>query len=315
MKYPACAGSGTAEQTIQSALDFVQSNVRYLGIEFGPNSYHPTDPATVLNRRFGDCKDKTFLLCTLLRGLGFEASPVLIATGFRQTLPDLLPAPHDFDHVIVRVTANGKVYWIDPTASYQHGPIGQRSLPDYGYGLVIRTGERGLTSIPPSGAEAMTMTMETFTVGGQKAPAFLEVVNTFKGADAESMRAFIAASGSAGVEKSYLNDYSRRYPGVAMTEPIAIQDSTNNDEISIRVPVHDHEFLGLVGRQAQVQLRILSARHSFLDQQARNNYAVDAHGTRVSASALCPDQDSTSDYFSRNQRHEPRLRSGCRVAD
>jgi hypothetical protein len=225
---------GTPEQTIQAALDFVQGNVRYLGIEFGPNSYHPTDPATVLSRRFGDCKDKSFLLCTLLRGLGFEASPVLIATGFRQTLADLLPAPHDFDHAIVRVTANGKDYWIDPTASYQRGPIGQRSLPDYGYGLVIRTGERGLTAIPISDAESMTMTMETFTVGGQKAPALLEVVNTYKGSDAESMRAYIAASGSAEIENSYLNDYSRRYPGIYIAQPMVIQDSPTRDEVSIR---------------------------------------------------------------------------------
>jgi Domain of Unknown Function with PDB structure (DUF3857) len=30
----------TAEETVQNALGFVQNSIRYLGIEFGPNSYH-----------------------------------------------------------------------------------------------------------------------------------------------------------------------------------------------------------------------------------------------------------------------------------
>ncbi len=47
----------TAEQIVQSALEFAQNDVRYLGIEFGPNSYHPTDPVAVLRRRFGDCSE------------------------------------------------------------------------------------------------------------------------------------------------------------------------------------------------------------------------------------------------------------------
>jgi len=48
----------TPEQNVQGALEFAQNDIRYLGIEFGPLSYHPTDPVTVLRRRFGDCKDR-----------------------------------------------------------------------------------------------------------------------------------------------------------------------------------------------------------------------------------------------------------------
>ena len=224
----------TAEQTVQQALEFVQNNVRYLGIEFGPNSYRPTDPAMVLQHRFGDCKDKAFLLCTLLRGLGYDASPVLVATGFRQTLPDLLPAPHDFDHVIVCVVAGGDTYWLDPTRSYQHGPITQRHRPSYSFGLLVKGGVTNLIPIPASDAgAASTVTREVFRVGGQKAPTELNVASTFNGFDAEWMRAVLDAQGRERVAKSYLNDYAQRYPGATPTTPMAVEDSPDSDTLTI----------------------------------------------------------------------------------
>jgi transglutaminase-like putative cysteine protease/mannose/fructose/N-acetylgalactosamine-specific phosphotransferase system component IIC len=218
------------EQTVQATLDFVQNDIRYLGIEFGPNSYHPTDPVTVLQRRFGDCKDKAFLLCTLLRGLGYEATPVLVATGFRHTLPDLLPAPHDFDHVIVRFYAYGKTWWLDPTRQYQHGPAAERYLPDYGYGLQIQPWETELTPIPASNVGLPeTFTTEMFFVGPQKASTRLTVVSTLSGFDAEWMRAVLASMGREELAKSYLNDYARRYSGVAPEMPMTVKDFPKSD--------------------------------------------------------------------------------------
>jgi transglutaminase-like putative cysteine protease len=224
----------TAEATILSALEFVQNEIRYLGIEFGPNSYHPTDPLTVLQRRFGDCNDKAFLLCTLLNGLGFQATPVLVATGIRHTLPDLLPAPTDFDHVIVRITANGRTYWVDPTDPYQHGPLSERRLSNYGFGLLLQPGETGLTPMPQAGSSsAETETTETFQVGGQKAPTRLTVVTTFKNFDAEWMRALLADSGSDVCAKSYLNEYARFYPSMTSSAPLMIDDHADENILTI----------------------------------------------------------------------------------
>ena len=222
----------SAEETVQRALEFVQGSIRYLGIEFGPHSYRPTDPATVLRRRFGDCKDKAFLLSTLLRGLGYDATPVLVATGFRHTLPDLLPAPHDFDHVIVRVVAGGSTYWLDPTRTYQRGPAGQRHLPAYAFGLLVRPGETGLTPIPSSDRRTPeTITAETFRVGGQRESSQLNVTSTYKGFDAEWMRAILDSEGREGLAKSLLNDYAQRYPGITPSAPLVIEDSSNSDTL------------------------------------------------------------------------------------
>ena len=225
---------GSPEQTVQKALQFVQSEVRYLGLEFGPNSYRPTDPAVVLQHRFGDCKDKAFLLCTLLRELGLEATPVMVATGFQETLPDLLPAPHDFNHVIVRVVTGDHTYWVDPTRSYQHGPIAERYRPAYAFGLLAKSGVTGLTPIPTSNAGiAYTLTSEDFHVGGQKSGATLSVTSTFHGFDAEWMRAVLDTEGRQRLEKSYLNDYAQRYPGVTVSLPVVIEDDPGSDRLTI----------------------------------------------------------------------------------
>ena len=224
--------NATAEQSIQAALEFAQNEIRYLGIEFGPGSYRPCDPATVLRRRFGDCKDKAFLFCTLVRGLGYDADPVLVGTHFRQTLSELLPSPYDFDHVIVRVRAEGRTYWLDPTRPYQRGPIGRRFLPDYGFGLVAREGETELCAIPCSNSGApATYTTEVFRIGGQKAPAELTLTTAYQGYDAEWMRAVLAAEGREKLARSYLNDYAQRYPGIQPKTQIEIDDATNADDL------------------------------------------------------------------------------------
>jgi len=223
-----------AEKTVQRALEFAQNEIRYLGIEFGPHSYHPTDPVTVLQRRFGDCKDKAFVLCTLLQGLGYEATPALVATGLRQTLPDFIPAPHVFDHVIVRVVADGFTYWLDPTRSHQHGSIRQRYLPDYGFALLVQAGEKGLTAIPTFGQlPAETQTSEVFRIGDQQSPGHLEVITTYKGFDAEWMRNVLAELGRERVQKSLLSDYAQLYPDITPAAAMIVEDDPNQDQVSI----------------------------------------------------------------------------------
>ncbi|HEU5397424.1 MAG TPA: DUF3857 domain-containing protein [Verrucomicrobiae bacterium] len=222
------------EETVQRALEFVQTKVRYLGVEFGPNSYVPTDPAKVLQRRFGDCKDKAFLLCTLLQGLGFDASPVLVSAGFRQRLPVLLPAPHDFDHVIVRVVVGRKTFWLDPTRSYQRGPMAERYRPRFGFGLPATAEATDLVAIPDSGAgSAFTVTKEIYRVGAQQAPTQLSVTSTFNGFDAEWMRAVLDSEGRDRLAKIYLNDLARRYPGAVLSAPISVIDSSNEDRLTL----------------------------------------------------------------------------------
>lgn len=80
------AQHNTIEEQVLAAVRFVQDDIRYMGIEMGIHSHQPHSPAQIFNQRFGDCKDKAYLLCTLLRALNVEAWPVLNNTSYKKTI-------------------------------------------------------------------------------------------------------------------------------------------------------------------------------------------------------------------------------------
>ncbi len=71
--------------------------------------------AEVLANQYGDCKDKSTLLNTLLEAEGFHASSVLLNTLF-EVEPEV-PSPYQFDHMITVVSIEGKNVWLDSTSN------------------------------------------------------------------------------------------------------------------------------------------------------------------------------------------------------
>ncbi|MEN1939489.1 DUF3857 domain-containing transglutaminase family protein [Luteimonas sp. MJ174] len=101
--------------SMERAIAFVQGEVRYTAIDMGSHSHAPSPPETTLERRFGDCKDKSSLLVSLLAEAGIEAEPVLVNTHARSAVAQRLPSPLAFDHVVVGVGNKASNTWIDAT--------------------------------------------------------------------------------------------------------------------------------------------------------------------------------------------------------
>ncbi|HEX3525627.1 MAG TPA: transglutaminase domain-containing protein [Thermoanaerobaculia bacterium] len=100
------AGLSGRRKKIEALLAFVRRQVRYVAVEIGIGGYRPAAPQEVLTRRWGDCKDKAFLLIDLLRAADIEAYPVLILSAERGRVDREFPAPQ-FNHAIVAVPADG----------------------------------------------------------------------------------------------------------------------------------------------------------------------------------------------------------------
>ena len=132
-------------ERVSAALQYVQSNIRYLGVEIGVGGLIPRSPEETLKKRFGDCKDKSMLLLVILRALDVEARPVLVNTRYRHVLEELPPSPAFFNHVIVMAKVDGKTYWIDPTMSHQRGALDTLYQPCYGMALVVSDDTVSLT--------------------------------------------------------------------------------------------------------------------------------------------------------------------------
>jgi transglutaminase-like putative cysteine protease len=227
--------SDTVEDRLLRATRFVQDEIRYLGIELGPNSHRPFPPRMVLERRFGDCKDKALLLATLLAGLGVEARPALVNPELGRGLDTWAPSPFAFNHTIVEVKVSGTSYWIDPTISLQRGTLTARPSPDYERALVVARDSDGLSNLPrPKGGSPTVVVEEHFRATQATEPVSLEVVTTFRGADADEMRAQLADEPRSELAKRYLNYYARYDPKVAVESEPEVADDELKDEIVVR---------------------------------------------------------------------------------
>jgi transglutaminase-like putative cysteine protease len=197
------------EDRILAALRFVQDDVRYMGIEMGVHSHKPHSPSQVLSQRFGDCKDKSYLLCTLLKAMGIEASPVFINTTYKKTIRNWLPSGKAFDHTTVRLKLNGSFYFFDPTISYQRGRLQDISFPDYQVGLVITDTTTGLTSIPLQ-EKGMVKVKEVFNVRSMSGTAKMVVTTKYTGSYADNIRNDFQSSSIYELQKNY-EDFYRDY--------------------------------------------------------------------------------------------------------
>lgn len=213
------------EERILAALRFVQDEIRYLGIESGVDSHQPTAPGEVLRRRFGDCKDKTLLLGTLLRQAGLTATPALVSSVYRSGVAERLPSPGCFNHVILQVETGTGTHWLDATRTYQRGPLSQIYVGNYGYALVLRPETAKLTAYaPPPDALPKKKIVERYRIPTPGGDARLEVVSVFQGAAAEVARAFFLTATKEDIQKSYLQYYARRFPRIQSTQAVEYQE-------------------------------------------------------------------------------------------
>lgn len=228
--------SATTGEQIAAALCTVQSDIRYLGIEIGAGSYAPSDPSLTFKRKFGDCKDKTMLFCTMLGRLGVQAHPALVHTSRQRKTGDLLPSPLAFNHVITKITWQGKTYWVDPTGDCQKVALDDQYPASYGQALVLAQDTSDLESIAEATiAEPEKEIVETFDLtDGVGKPAKLTITTTFRGREADYMRYEVESSGIQQTAKSYLNFYAADYPSIQERKPMAIEDDTGANRFVIR---------------------------------------------------------------------------------
>lgn len=229
-------------RSITEALRFVQREIRYLGVEIGASSHAPNAPDLVLQRRFGDCKDKARLLVTLLQALGIEAHPALVNTQSTRAIADWLPAPGNFDHVLVHVRHEGRDYWLDPTRPQQAGRLDNIYQPDYGMALVLAPDSRGLNSMSADSLPRRNVKKLDISVDASRGfdeAADFTVRTVAEGAAAEETRSVLASRSHDELQKQYLNFYAAYYKGLEIAAPLEVSDDSDSN----RIVVTEHYLL------------------------------------------------------------------------
>ena len=98
----------TKADKIRAIYHFVASRIRYVGIELGQSAYQPSPAAEVLQKQYGDCKDKTTLLITMLELVGIRAYPVLINPSPYERTDTELPSLNQFSHMLAAIPVSAR---------------------------------------------------------------------------------------------------------------------------------------------------------------------------------------------------------------
>lgn len=142
------AGNMTPEQKVDAIYAYVSEKIRYVALEFGIGGYQAHAAGAVLASGYGDCKDKSGLLQSLLAAVGIKSYPALV-NAVVDKIESAVPMPSQFDHVMTVVPLNGKLIWLDSTL--ETAPPGLLSPAVEGkQALLVEPGASGLVAVPDS---------------------------------------------------------------------------------------------------------------------------------------------------------------------
>lgn len=218
---------------IKKVIDFVQNDIRYLGLESGIGAYKPFHPNKVFAQRYGDCKDKSLLIATMLNKMGIEAYPMLVNTYLKTTINDLLPSAQVFDHCVVKVIDSEKnELYYDPTISNQGGTYKNITFPNYKYGLVLKKGNTKLDEITATQENLVEVT-DNFLINKETQSALLNVTTVYYDSEADGIREYYKNNSKTSIKKEYESYYAKYYSGIKSRETPEFLDNIENNTITV----------------------------------------------------------------------------------
>lgn len=152
----------TAGSDLWSRIDALArhaQNINYVQIAMNVGrggGYTPRNAPEVLRTGYGDCKDKTALLCAMLKVAGIESYSVLAYSGDRYYVAGAWPTPMQFNHAITAIKIDdpsvsspmivehptlGRLLFFDPTDIYT--PLGDLDYNQQGSLVLVIAGENG----------------------------------------------------------------------------------------------------------------------------------------------------------------------------
>jgi lipoprotein NlpI len=228
----------TRAEQASAALQWVQSEIRYYSVSLGESSHRPHAPAEVLRNRYGDCKDKSFLLMRMLQSLGMQARPVLASLSAPQRPGRMLPSPLAFDHVVVQLRLDGRDHYLDPTRLGQRSPLDRigQGLEEASVLVVDGREVDALSIVRSSNRRELfgSELTEKFRVTGFSEDAELETTQQWNGLEAEQLRLTVARFDAARLQRAAIAGIDRRYPGITLVGTPEVSDAIDQNRITVR---------------------------------------------------------------------------------
>ncbi len=217
---------------VMAALQFVQQQVRYLGIEDGIGSHVPRKAADTLYRRYGDCKDKTVLLMALLKAMGFNPQAALVNLEQGTILPRQLPSPYAFDHVIVTLSLGEQQYWMDGTDLNQGSDLDTIGVPYLHYALPVASDSKELVAMDDKYRAAETVLRRELWLDEPRSRLLVEA--RYSGHEAETQRSSWKNTSPEQIGHQQVGYYSKFYSDLEGHALPDVQDDLQKNELVLR---------------------------------------------------------------------------------
>jgi tetratricopeptide (TPR) repeat protein len=217
------------------ALHLVQSQTHYLFLGMNLGGLVPADADLTWSRRFGDCKGKTALLLALLRALGIQAQPALVSTQRGDGLDARLPMLTYFDHVMVRATIGGKVYWLDGTRTGDQA-IDDIDIPNVGWVLPLQAAGGQLEKLtpPPYAHPTIESALDLDSRAGLEKPAPVRAELRYRDDLAIAMHVAVERLSSADADHFQRTFWRERLPWVDVGQvSYAFDEATRSFTLSM----------------------------------------------------------------------------------
>lgn len=111
-------GKNTDREKAEAIFNWVQDNIRYIAIEDGWRGFVPYPAENICQKRYGDCKDMSHLLVTMLKIAGLDAKHAWVGTRRLPYTYDETPTPAVDNHLVVLLELNDEKIILDATNSY-----------------------------------------------------------------------------------------------------------------------------------------------------------------------------------------------------
>jgi hypothetical protein len=222
------------EQKISKLVNYVQDDIRYMGIESGIGSIKPFSPEQVVKQRFGDCKDKSLLLVWLLKDIGIEkAYPALVNTVMQNEVDRDFASNQVFNHCIVTFEYNNDAFWVDPSIALQGGDF--KDLYNYNYGKALIVGQvaDSLQKMALKNKEGITSYVDEFTFKSFSEPGQLSMASTRTGFEADNRRLFMEYYSITDISKGLSDELKLQFSIVTKTGEVKIEDDEEANTFTV----------------------------------------------------------------------------------
>ncbi len=201
------AGAPDLHAKLSRITSYIQNNVRYFVIMKGIGGWQAHYAGDIYRNRYGDCKDKTTLLISMLQAIGIRAHYLVVAAGpihgaIDPEAPSLvanhvitaieLPDGENDARLLARVkAANGKTLLIfDPTD--EETPLGLiRGELQGAYGNLANGADSQVLRMPVLSPDSASMSRKGSFILAADGSLSGDITDVFSGVDAARERGFL----------------------------------------------------------------------------------------------------------------------------